>query len=328
MKTRAILAGTLLAGTALLTACGGLPQGGDYGAHGAPSASGLRSQHRAWMDASLAKQDLLYVSNGNGEVTVYRYWLHTLVGVLTNFTQPMGECVDAKSNVYITDYSTKQILEFSHGGTKPFKKLNDAPDSPYTCYVDPATGNLAVANNDGTSKEGNIAIWSKGSGQPTRYSDSQLYNFEGCAYDANGNLLVTNGGTYSVPTRFAWLPKGGSQLINISVPGPNPSFVWRYVGGIQWDGKYYVLDGYYAYRISLIHGQAYYVGESQIGTGGPYWIYDNKPGQQGSQLVSGDYSNSVSAVDYWHYPSGGSAFYSLRHGVDRPFGVTVSLRTQ
>ena len=45
------------------------------------------------------------------------------------------------------------------GGTKPIKKFDDSPDSPYTCSVDPTNGNLAVANNDGTSTQGNIAIW-------------------------------------------------------------------------------------------------------------------------------------------------------------------------
>jgi hypothetical protein len=279
-------------------------------------------------DASLAKQDLLYVANTNGEVTIYRYWLHTLVGVLTNFTQPMGECVDAKSNVYITDDAAKQVLEFAHGGTKPLKKFNDAPDSPYACSVDQKTGDLAVANNDGT-QQGNIAIWTNGTGQPAHYNDSLLFNFAALAYDANGNLVTTSGGSYNVPPYFAWLPKGGTQLINITIPGPNPSWQWRFASGIQWDGKYFVIDDNYLIRIALIHGLAYYVGETDLYGGGyPIWIYDNKPGQQGTQAVGGYYSNSYSRVDYYHYPSGGSAYYELTHGVDRPTGLTVSLRTQ
>jgi hypothetical protein len=310
---------------AVLASCGeSIPPNG-------PSASlpqGNRP-HQVRTDASIAKQDLLYVANANGEVTVYRYWLHTLVNVLTNLTQPMGECVDASSNVYITDYATKKILEFSHGGTKPIKTFNDGPDSPYACAVDQKTGDLAVANNDGTSQQGNVAIWTNGGGQPHHYSDSKLYNFEYLAYDSNGNLLVTNGGTYYVHTAFAWLPKGGTQLINITIPGPNPSWQWRSVSGIQWDGKYFVVDEYYLIRIALIHGQAYYVGETQISGGGyPIWIYDNKPGQQGSQAVGGYSNSNYSFVDYYHYPSGGSPYYQLSHGVDRPTGLTVSLRTQ
>ena len=141
------------------------------------------SGRQAWMAAGVSKQDLLYVTNGNGEVTVYRYWKRALVGVLTSLTQPMGECVDAEQNVYITDHATQKILEFAHGGTKPIKTLDDSPDSPYTCSVDPITGNLAVTNDDGTSTEGNLAIWPGGSGTRVTYTDSSISRFRGCAYD-------------------------------------------------------------------------------------------------------------------------------------------------
>ncbi len=282
---------------------------------------------RAWMDGGVGQQDLLYVSNGNGEVTVYRYWQHTLAGVLTNFTQPMGECADSSHNVYITDYAAKQILEYAHGGTKPLKKFDDAPDSPYTCAVDPITGNLAVANDDGTSQQGNLAIWNAASGKRITYPDSALGNFLGCAYDDNGNLLTTNGRGYSAPASFAWLPKGGSKLVNLIVPGPRQSWRWS-VSGIQWDGKYFALDDYDIYRISLQHGQAYYAGSTQLDPGSyaPYGIYDNAPGQQGTQVVAGIDDDSGSFVDYFHYPAGGSAIDSISHGVDRPFGVVVSYK--
>ncbi|HYL26616.1 MAG TPA: hypothetical protein VEW74_02210 [Candidatus Nitrosotalea sp.] len=289
----------------------------------------LHPQHQSWMAPNVAGQDLLYVSNGNGEVTVYRYWQHTLVGVLTDFTEPLGECADGSGNVYIADYAAEKILEYSHGGKKPIKTLDDAPDSPYACSVDPTTGNLAVANNDGTSTQGNIAIWQKASGSPTHYTDSKIDNFVGCAYDGNGTLFVANVYVYGVGTFFAWLPKNGSKLVDVTVPSPDPSRGgWGYVTGIQWDGKYFAIDAYNIYRISLIHGQAYYVGSSQLGSGDPFWIYNNTPGQQGTQVVGGVNGNSGSRVDYWHYPAGGSPIYSLSHGVDKPFGVTISLKAQ
>jgi hypothetical protein len=322
----------LAAAATMLAACGSAPmQNGAVVPQGASSQSRVRPQHRSWMDLGLAKQDLLYVSNGNSEVTVYRYWQHTLVGVLTQFTQPKGECADSAGNVYITDSTAQRILEFAHGGTKPIKSFDDSPDSPYTCSIDPTTGNLAVANQDGTSQPGSIAIWKKGSSSPTRYTDSLLYYFEGCAYDANGNLLVTNGSRYPYGTYFAWLSKAGNKLINITVPGPDPSRAWGYVQGIQWDGKYFAIDDYYIYRIALIHGQAYYVGETELdaaGSNGPYWIYNNKPGTQGTQVVGGVNGDEDSVVNYWHYPSGGEPIFGLSHGIDNPFGVTVSLKQQ
>ena len=85
-------------------------------------------------------------------------------------------------NIYITDAGTNQS-SYAHGGSKAIEKFDDSPDTPYTCAVDPTTGNLAVANND------NIAIWPKGgSGQPTRYTDSALGSFGGCAYDTAGKF--------------------------------------------------------------------------------------------------------------------------------------------
>ncbi len=75
------------------------------------------------MVKGLKQRDLLYVSNADGTVSVYRYWQRTLVGVLTNFTQPMGECADAAGDVYITDYAASTISEYAHGGTKPIRVL-------------------------------------------------------------------------------------------------------------------------------------------------------------------------------------------------------------
>ncbi|HEY6325810.1 MAG TPA: hypothetical protein VIW73_04745 [Candidatus Cybelea sp.] len=279
----------------------------------------------------MSKQDLLYVSDDNGEVTVYRYWQHTLVGALASLTQPMGECVDSASNVYITDYPAKKIFEFAHGGTRPIKQLDDSPDSPYACSVDTITGNLAVANDDGASKQGNIAIWSKGSGTPKIYGDSKLYNFKACAYDSAGNLLTTNGGNYSPPASFAWLPKGGTQLSDIHVPGPNPSWTWGAVDGVEWDGKYFGISfDYSLYRVIVTHGQAYYVGMTSFtssGIRGPFWFYNNKPGSQATELVGGFSGSGGSNVYYWSYPGGGSPLYTLTHGVYKPVGVAISLRT-
>lgn len=311
-----------------VAACGGLASTPSVAAH-APA-----QHHRGWIDGGVGQQDLLYVSNGDGEVTVYRYWQRTLVGVLTGFTQPMGECVDAKQNVYITDYAAQRILEFAHGGSKPVATFNDAPDSPYACAIDPTTGNLAAANDDGTSAQGNVATWS--AGKRTTYTDPALYNFQGCAYDDSGNLLVTNGAVYyTQSTQFAWLPKNGTRLITIKVPSPYPSYGWGDVLGIQWDGKYFVIDGdEWVYRESLIHGQAYYVGSTQAYAqdwynDGPYAIYDNTPGSQGTQIVEGMRGiTGGSQVAIWHYPAGGQPLATIDHAIDEPVGVAISLKTK
>jgi hypothetical protein len=153
--------------------------------------SAMPAAHYSWMVNGLTNQDLIYVSNVDNEVTVYSASNQKLVGVLTDFTQPKGECVDGTGNVYIADYTAEQILEYAHGGRKPIKTFSDSPYSPYTCTIDPTTGDLAVADNGDSSQAGDIAIWPPGSSQPTRYTDPQILNFSAAAYDGSGNLLVT-----------------------------------------------------------------------------------------------------------------------------------------
>lgn len=275
------------------------------------------------------KVDLLYISQSNGEVTVYTYWEKTLVGHLTGFMRPMGECVDKSGDVFIADYAAKEIVEYAHAGKKPIKVLNDSPYAPYACSVDLATGTLAVANEAGSSDQGNIAIYASASGPPKLYTDKQIPNFQACVYDANSNLLVTNGAAGSEISSFAWLPKGGNKLVDISVPGPVGSWTWENVTGLQWDGKYFVIDFYNLYRVRVINAQAYYVGETGLtepDVYGPFWIYNDKPNKkQGTQVVGAFNGDRYSGVEYWNYPAGGDSVSSISKGITEPFAVTVSL---
>jgi len=91
----------------------------------------------SWMDAGKLDKYLLYVSNGNGIVNVYRYWQHVLVGELTNFTQPKGECSDRSGNVYITDFGTDTISEYAHAG-KTALRVGFVPPCAYSTTFRPS----------------------------------------------------------------------------------------------------------------------------------------------------------------------------------------------
>lgn len=296
-------------------------------------AGHYESRRGSWMSSDAKSEDLLYVSNADAEVTVYQYWRHKLVGVLTSFSQPKGICSDKNQNVYIADSAAQQILEYAHGATKPIAKFDDSPDSPYSCWVDPATDKLAVANYDGGSQAGNIAIWSNGT--RTTYADSAVGGFQFCAYDNQGNLLATSGSVeYPYYTLFAWLPKSGTKLIDINIPGPYGS-KWRYVQGLQWDGKYFVVDdNYLLNRESLIHGQAYYVGTTNVEVQdefniGPYAFYTPQGATEATQVLEGMLSEGLDEpeVAYWKYPAGGDKpIATITHGLDRPFGLAISLK--
>ncbi|MGB6645372.1 MAG: hypothetical protein WBE35_10085, partial [Candidatus Cybelea sp.] len=214
-------AAKIAAGIVLLAGCGGLQTaGGGFAA--LPQVPPPRHQlafGNSWMDAGAASHDLLYVTNENGVVNVYRYWQHTLEGVLTDFKDPQGECADAAGNVYIADNGANKLFEYAHGGKSPIRTIDVSPNSPFGCAVNIKNGDLAVANfNYDNSTRGNIEIFRHAKGKPVVYSDRYLLGFQSLAYDGKGNLLATNGTGYDSSyygAQFVYLPKNGIKLIAI-----------------------------------------------------------------------------------------------------------------
>jgi hypothetical protein len=195
----------------------------------------------SWMAGGLKQHDLLYVSNSNGTVSIYRYWQRTLVGVLTHFSRPLGICADPAGNVYIVDAARSQVDEYAHGGTKQINVIDDRPFKPWACSVNPKNGAVAVANNPVNSyyKPGNIAVYSPG--QPRKvYQGTSNDHFIYCAYDDRGDLLATSlDGYYDYYIAFYYLPKGGNALLSMDLYGQD-----RYVQGLGYDGKYWVVESY------------------------------------------------------------------------------------
>jgi hypothetical protein len=205
------------------------------------------------MDVGVNKWDLLYVTSG-GDVNVYRYWQQKLVGKLTGFTSPQGECVDASGDIYITDYSAMKVFEFTHGGKQPINAIDVAPYQPKGCAIDLKTGDLAVANqSQNYTGYGSLAIFAHAQGSPRIYT-TPLTHYESCAYDDKGNLLVTDGwdsGSY-YGSDFAWLAKNTQQLVSIKLHGGSEFRVFNDVHGIAWDGKYWVINGFEEGLISQV----------------------------------------------------------------------------
>ncbi len=103
----------------------------------------------------------------------------------------------------------------------------------------------------------------------------------------------------------------------MSLPGSRASSAWDEVNGIQWDGRYWVIDDYYLYRVSIANAQGYYVGETtlEVFSGpGPFAIYNANPKKQGTQLV-GVYNGGI---DYWNYPAGGDDIAQIYKGSTIP----------
>jgi hypothetical protein len=69
-------------------------------------------------------------------VDVFAYPDGKKVGELTGFYSPFGICIDKSQDVWITNYSPPQVVEYQHGGTSPISKLS-VPEWPTGCAFDP-----------------------------------------------------------------------------------------------------------------------------------------------------------------------------------------------
>ena len=334
-------AGLLLVAS-LIAGCGGsqiqgAPGASSLGAQVLPNDGRLMqgSDGASWMAPDSKKQDLLYVSN-RGYVSVYTYPGGKLVGALTGFNAVYGLCADKAGNVFVTDAPGRifgqdgaEIVEYAHGGTGAINVLDDTGNRPFGCAVDPKTGNLAVTNfcasqGGGCSGGGNVAIFRKAKGAPTRYTDGSILQMWFCGYDPQGNLFVDGliGYQYSEGVEVAELKNGSSTFTNILLDR-----VIYVPGGVQWDGKYLAIGdagagGKFAasiHQVQVTGSTGTVVGTTRLkGAGSVYqfWI-------QGSNVIapSPQWANDVR---FYPYPVGGSPTKIITGDLKNLWDATVS----
>lgn len=319
--------------SALLTACSGsqtLPQSRGPALR-TPSDGRRAARSGSWMLPAARSEDLIYASNMNGTVAVYSYRSGRLVGTLSGFKYPWGLCTDRAGDVYISDASASQVVEYAHGGTSPLRTLNDAPYDPADCSVDPVKGNIAVANfyTHDFSYPGNIAIFPPGNGNPKSYGGTLNLSFAALAYDDRGNLYVQGFpfGSSSYGIDFFELRRGGVTLRPFVISGP-----YSTNGGLQWDGEYLVVGDYYhtVYQLAIHRNVAKVKGVTHLG--GPdvcacyFWIPRVGAAKRGqaSRLLAPSAASGNTAVQVYRYPRGRAPMRSLHDNV-HPMGVTLSL---
>lgn len=316
----------------LVTGCGGLQTGG---AASIPQQSAVgettarREAVRSWMAPDAKGQDLLYVSEyGDGVIDVFSFPRGKFEGSLTGFSNPQGECVDKKGDVWIVSPNGGQpgAVEFAHGGTSPIGTVSDPNQDPYACSVDSKTNTLAVTNEE----SGSLALYANEGGSPKLIADPNMDLMLWCAYDDAGNLFV-DGLNPSVEPEFDELPAGASTFTKITL---NKSI--GFPGNIQANGSHLALDDVQyegqntsaIYQLQLSGATATIVGTTQL-TGSQEvfgtWIAGKRvvaPEDGSSQ------GRSTDAVKYWPYPGGGNAVKTLHNGgsdfFDGPFGAAVS----
>jgi hypothetical protein len=274
---------------------------------------------RSWMAPDAKTNDLLYISDlSTDDVYVFTYPRGKLVGTLTGFNQPLGECRDKAGDVFINNLIGANIFEYAHGGTNPIATLNDPGVYPFGCSVDPTSGNLAVAG--ASSPPGGVAIYLNATGSPTIYTDPNFSSTDYCGYDNKGNLFVdgiTSGGAFA----FAELRKGKSTFTDISL---NQTIVTA--GGVQWDGTHVAVEDYNAqviYEFSVSGSSGTLEGSTPLtGSSGvvQFWI-QHLPGFVPKVIGPDEASGNVLL---WHYPAGGTVVKTVV-GAPVPIGSTVSL---
>jgi len=272
---------------------------------------------RSWMLPEAASEDLLYAgSRYTDSVYVFNYANGKLVGTLTGIRRPQDLCSDKNGNVWVTEdtrgsYQAGQIEEYAHGHVRPLVRLKDER-APLDCSVDPKTGDLAVANADGTEPDDHrLAVYTRGKGVPRYYKTMDVRPMA-CSYDNLGNLYVT-GGVDVYKAGIVWLEKGADRLAKF----PLHPFIYPHYG-VQWDGKELAIAQRYfiLYRYVIQNHEGVYPKEIELDRASMerFWI-------QGSTLIA---SNTDGKIRLWRYPAGGH----LQRRIAPPanvYGVTVSL---
>jgi hypothetical protein len=272
-----------------------------------------QSAARSWMQPAAKKSDLLYVSMRDDNVVfVFSYPKGKLLGELTGFDYPYGECADRAGNVWITN-SNYEILEYAHGGTKPIAVLTNSGEYPIDCSVDPTTGNLAVTQIAGRSTS--LAVYERAQGTPTTYTDSSFSSMYYCGYDNTGNLFVDGEGR-NAAFAFGELPAGGSSFTNVKLDSPV-----SYPGGVQWDGRHVAIGDQGTGTIDAFDVSGG-IGTKISSTPLTGSADVNQFSIAGRKVVGPDSGNND--VGFWRYPGGGVAIKVLGH-TDVPVGSAVSV---
>jgi hypothetical protein len=278
----------------------------------------------SWMlpEAKSASQLLYVTSYQTNDVSVLQLPKGKLVGTLTGFDAPSGECTDTKGDVFITDLEASQIWEYKHGAQSPKDILYDPDYAPLGCSVNPTTGDLAVSSeikNSGTIAPGNVAIYAHASGKPKLYFDAAIYQFGFCSYDGDGNLY-TDGSNPPSEDLFAEFPNKGKQLnpitLNESVSGGSP---------MQWDGGFLAIvagdPGSLIYRFKISGSTGKAVGVLRLK--GASYIGDFPI--QGQMLYAPLITQNAVAV--YAYPKGGKILSEF-FGFGEPFATAISVLSQ
>jgi hypothetical protein len=282
---------------------------------------------------------LLYLSEDADTVYVYNYRNGKQVGELTGLGRTEGECVDAKGDVYITNFANGYVVEYAHGGTKQLA-LYHTRGSAVGCAVD-SNNDLAATNlwTYSSSSPGGICLWKHGKGEPSCYrGGGPCFYAYPPGYDNEGNVIFEGQG--EVATGVCAVLSGTSKITTLAFSGSSCCG-----GGVTWDGKYIditelavvgsgirttiaqtTLSGttLTAQSETALYDTCGADGSVEVATPSIVGV-KNTPinDEQGKVLIGGDLATGCSRLAFWHYPSGADPYRSV--GSFAPVGAVVSI---
>lgn len=286
------------------------------------------------MSGDTSAKDLLYVVNPGldsqhtGTVDLYSYPQGVLEQQITSVTYPGGDCSDNKGNVYVTAYepSGNVLVEFAHGGTQPIRTLSLPGTNPFSCAVDPTTGDLAVTNYGTTAGNGaSLLVFRKAKGKPKIYTDSDFLNFAYATYDHAGNLFFDGKYPrgYEQPI-FAELPRGGKSIEKL-----NLNYTIGWLSAVQWDGKYLAVGQAvkpYIFRFKITGTSGTQVGSTALSdaTTAFQFVLDGKHVIVANQFFYDRYFYEWDVLVY-DYPQGGNSSGRIAYDIGGPPITSIAL---
>ena len=304
---------------------------------GAGPMGNVHTDHRkSWVSPAAVGAPRLYFASDSGTNDVYIFLMPSmkLVGTLTGFTEPQGECADNKGNIFITNTGTSQIYQYSRTGTL-LATYSDPYGYPVGCAWDPSTGHLAVTDIFDFSYpyDGDVLIYTSPSSSPTQLRNPSQYYYYFAGYDTSGNLWVDGRDpsgvfilSYCTASSCGTIPTSGGTIY--------------FPGAVQWDGtrsQWVVFDqlcgdttAACSYPVS---------GSGALGSPTTYMTYNSSPVCDLIQgVIAADRKNYVAGGDYeycgvasstfnrWAYTGGGNPTNDTTNGASLPVGAAISTK--
>jgi hypothetical protein len=291
------------------------------------------------------KSALIYGSDdATNDVFVFDYKSGKQVGTLTGFSAPYGMCVDAKGDIYITNFSAGSVVEYAHGGSTVLNTYSSVGE-PIGCSVD-ANDDVAITS----FSPGEVVVFDGGDpSKSTTYAGACTYQWP-MGYDDKNNLIgVGEESTGSIVA--CALLAGSKSMTTLSGCCTGPITI-DFPGGTMWDGQYIALGDQEAGGTFLTGVWPSTLSGTTLSSNGEVkfetscfgdYVDDVNPfiigkhntpvnRKQGKIEIGPNPCTGTLRHGEWialfHYPAGGSPFKLYGgNGPAEPYGMAVSLKT-